>query len=265
MRHKIGINLNCYGDLPVERQIALMQKEGFEACFTGSELTELQQVAPALKAAGVAWETIHAPYAGINDIWLPGEQGDRMLQRLTEALQRCVRFGVPALVVHLSSGMTPPHVNDIGYERFSALMDAAAREGITICYENLRKLSNLAFAFEEFPAARFCWDCGHEFCFTPGRHYMPLFGDKLSALHLHDNHCVQNRDEHLIPYDGTIDYDYVARQISASGFQGTLMLEVIRQQTDFYAADTPETYYARAGAAARRLRAAVAAAEEEKE
>ena len=255
MKRKIGINFNCYNEpVPADVQVSLMKKEGFEACFSGSENQLLGEYMTALRGSGIVCDNLHAPFDKINDIWIPGEDGDRMCERLVESVRICAKYDIPAMVVHLSSGTKPPHVNDIGCERFSKLMDEAAKYGVLICYENQRKLSNLAFAFEQFPAARFCWDCGHEFCFTPGRHYMPIFGDKLSALHIHDNKRELNGDNHMIPYDAKIDFGYVARMISESGYTGTVMLEILRRKTDFYANYSPEQYFARAGAAARRLR-----------
>ena len=37
-----------------------------------------------------------------------------------------------------------------------------------------------------------------------------LFGDRLCALHIHDNRCGVNTDDHLLPFDGSIDFEDVA-------------------------------------------------------
>ena len=83
---------------------------------------------------------------------------------------------------------------------------------------------------------------------------MPLFGDRLSFTHIHDNLSEYNSDLHMIPFDGKIDFRYVADQIRTSGFQGTLSLEVIPTESDFYRGVSPQEYYARAFQAACRLR-----------
>lgn len=260
MERKLGISLGAYGSVALDEQISLMKANGFSATFTGAENPNLDVIIPALKDAGISCDNFHAPFNKINDIWQVGDAGDHMLSRLLTSVEKCAKYEVPALVVHLSSGEKAPCVNAIGRDRWAQLMDLADKRGVTICYENQRKLSNLAFAFEEFPAAAFCWDCGHEFCFTPGRHYMPLFGKKLAALHIHDNCMVFNSDDHMIPGDSGIDFDYVAGQIAESGYEGTLMLELIRKKTEFYADWTAEQYYAHAGDAARKLSADIDAA-----
>ena len=104
-----------------------------------------------------------------------------------------------------------------------------AAKGVQIAFENQRKLANIAWTFEEIedaPNVGFCWDTGHENCFTPGRQYMPLFGKKLICTHIHDNNGVFDHDEHLLPFDGKLDFVRAARQIRESGFTGALVLEV---------------------------------------
>lgn len=251
---KIGISWNCYKPLSQEEQIKLMKENGFEATFVSNEYENFDSDVQALQKAGIAVETIHAPFRPINDIWEEGEKGDAMLKRLTDCAADAARHNIPVIVVHLSSGTTPPMISDAGNRRFAKLMEEAKRLGITVAFENQRKLANLALMFEYYEEARFCWDVGHEKCFAAGREYMPLFGDKLTALHIHDNSCLPNQDLHMIPYDGNIDFEHVAKQIAKSGYQGTVMLEMNRSISDRYIKTSPEEYYTRAATAAKRLR-----------
>jgi sugar phosphate isomerase/epimerase len=55
---------------------------------------------------------------------------------------------------------------------------------------------------------------------------MPLFGKKLIFTHLHDNSGAFDHDEHLIPFDGSIDWSDVAKGIKESEFGGILDVEV---------------------------------------
>jgi len=262
---KLGINLHCYGlELPIEEQVALMKANGFERTFCVSSGENFEENFKIVDKAGITFDNLHAPFRKINDIWHPGEDGDAMLASLIDGAEKCSTHGIPAMVVHLSSGLTPPYVNETGHDRFARLMEYAAKNNVTICYENQRMLSNLAFAFEEFKdQPRFCWDCGHEFCFTPGRHYMPIFGDKLAALHIHDNRAIFNKDDHMIPFDANIDFSYVSKQIALSKYEGTLMLEVIRHSSDYYTDWSAEKYYAHAAEAARKLAGMIDKAAEE--
>ena len=66
--------------------------------------------------------------------------------------------------------------------------------------------------------------------------------------------CEYNKDLHLLPFDGMINFYHVGEQIKASGFTGTLMLEVIKKNSNFYDDYTAEQYYEKAFRAASKLR-----------
>lgn len=250
---KIGVNLNCYGPLPLEEQFALMKRHGFETTFCMSEKPDIEKAFAIAKREGIVFENLHAPYREINTLWNDAEEGEAFLARLIASVELCAANGVPALVMHLSSGNPPPRINDLGNERLDRLMEVARREGVTVAYENQRMIANLAMTMEVYPEATFCWDVGHEACFTGGRDYMALFGNRIGALHLQDNFCEYNKDQHLIPYDGTIDMERAAKKLAESGYNGSIMLELIRRIWEGYADLTPDEYYAKAAAAARRF------------
>lgn len=250
---KIGINFRCKGNDDIGKQIKLLLENGFETTFIDSTSPYVDEIMKSVKKAGIICESVHAPFDGINNMWYDGAAGDVMLRRLMQSVDVCSKYEIPVSVVHLSSGVPAPRINDIGYERFAKLMDYADKHGVVIAYENQRVLSNIAFVFEQFPQAGFCWDVGHEECFAHGRRYMPLFGDRLCALHVHDNMKKHNGDLHLIPDDGCIDFECVAKQIAASGYEKSIMLEVMCENSSFYSDFTDEEYYKRASGAARRL------------
>ena len=96
---------------------------------------------------------------------------------------------------------------------------------MTIAFENLKYTENLKYLMSLIPDAKFCWDCGHEYSRLVDEKPMPLFKDRLAALHIHDNFI--KTDNHLIPFTGKVDFDYVGRELAVSGFNGTLMLEIL--------------------------------------
>lgn len=252
-----GINLFCYGNegvLSIERQIELMAENGFGHTFIMADDPCLTDgLVDKVKRAGIVFDMLHAPFDGINAMWKEGSDGDVMLKILTDSVEKCADYEIPVLVVHLSSGRPAPVISDAGNRRFSALMEAARRKNVTVAYENQRFLANLASALEQHTDAGFCWDVGHEGCFANGRKYMPLFGDRLSVVHIHDNHHLPDQDEHLLPFDGICDYEMIARSLARYNFGGSVMLEVFRSESDLYNNMTPEEYYRRAGNAAKKV------------
>lgn len=85
---------------------------------------------------------------------------------------------------------------------------------------------------------------------------MPLFGDRCVTTHIHDNNLRYNVDEHLIPFDGSIDYRRTAELLNQYNYQGTLMLEIDlpKEGSDKYKELSLEQFVYKAYAAVNRLR-----------
>jgi sugar phosphate isomerase/epimerase len=252
---KIGINIGSRSTADLDHYLHTLKQLGFELVFKVSQkIKDPAFLADRVAAHGLAFDTLHGPFSHINDIWYSDDQG--MLRELCGGVDTCVAVGAPTMVVHLSSGDQAPPPTDMGRGRFAELVSYAAGKGVKIAFENQRKLGNLAWAFEEFSAedgVGFCWDCGHEGCFTPGRRYMPLFGDRLICTHIHDNEGIYDKDSHLIPFDGGLDFDYVASALRGADPTVPLVLELKRKATP-YEDMSDEDYLARAAAAVKRLR-----------
>lgn len=258
---KIGINLHFAKSLSDTDAAELLFSHGFRATFSDTFDAERQvNIAELLARKGISYDTLHAPFGHINDMWREGEGGERMCAELIACIDNCALAGVPTAVMHLSSGVNAPQVNDIGIARFTRLVEHAGKKGVVIAFENQRKLTNISWALETFEKNEqvgFCWDCGHEGCFSNGRQYMPLFASQLAALHIHDNYAVFNGDRHMIPFDAALDFERIARQIRESGYRGTLMLELFKKDGEPYGNMTADEYLCRAYAAAERLRAMI--------
>ena len=258
----IGINFHSIGGISDGDYVEAVANLGFEHIFTEVAATDAEQAewANLFAKHGLTYETIHAPWKKINNMWLDCEGGDAALQMLTNAVDRCALVGAPIVIVHLSSGLTPPPVTDLGRARYTQLVEHAQKKGVTVAFENQRFLSNISWAFETFSAAdsvAFCWDCGHESCFARGREYMPLFGDRLICTHIHDNSGEFDADNHLIPFDGMINYHRVAEHLRKANYQGCLMLEVFESNSKNYVGIDSHIYLERAAAAAKKLRTMV--------
>ena len=255
---KIGINWNSYSTLDEKVQARLIVDNGFDNTFLtlNGEDFDIEKIFATLKEYNIECENIHAPFKNIGDMWLMGENGEKMLAELIKTVELCATYEIPTIIVH-PLGRTARRINDIGYERFYKLMESAKRNGVIVAYENIRYLSNLAFLMEEFPEAKFCWDVGHEDVFSTGINYMPLYGDRLGAIHIQDNEMIYDSDLHLIPYDGKKNFDYVAKEIAKVEYNGSLMLEVLRRCSHYYDTWSPEEYFNHAAKAAMRLKETV--------
>jgi sugar phosphate isomerase/epimerase len=256
----IGINICPEIRYGAEPFLNCIKHTGFDSVFTYGNLPDfIDFTANKCAALGLGYEAIHAPSERINDLWSPGLPGEEVVKMLCRSVDLAAAYGVPKVIVHVSSKENCPHVTDAGLVHFDNFVNYAAAKNIVIAVENQRKLGNISTIFEIYPKdsnVGFCWDNGHEACFAHGREYLPLFGDRCVLTHIHDNNCIYNVDEHLLPYDGQIDFRRVADLLHASSYKGPLMLEIDlpHEGSEKYALLSMEQFVSKAYAAINRIR-----------
>ena len=247
---EVGINISQ--KRPYDEQIRSLKRCGIGHTFVGAEHPELDKVINCLTLNGIICDNLHAPYNNINDMWSNNDElADAMLLRLFNSVDCCVKYGIPVVVVHLSSGRPMPPITESGERRFAKLFDYAKINGIIVAVENQRFLENFSYFVDKYDVG-FCWDCGHEYGFSKGIRFMEMYGDRCVALHIHDNRCGDNTDDHYIPFDGNIDFNVIAKTIASKKYKGTLMLEVGKKNS-IYDNMSEEEYICRASVAANKL------------
>ena len=99
---KIGINLLAKRGIGVEEYIQTIKELGFETVFSGVwAREEMGKTAELLSRAGISYDTLHAPFGHINDIWYAGEGGMEMYRELTDCIDVCYEVGAPTAVLRL--------------------------------------------------------------------------------------------------------------------------------------------------------------------
>ena len=255
MKRKLGINIDCLGggfDESVTLEIA--SKTGFEVFTTSKrEIGVMSAIKEKAVALGMEFPFLHSPYKGINDMWLEGEAYRNIFDGIIESIDVAAACDVGAVIVHVSSGWQAPPVNDLGLSRYDALVEYAAKKGVTLAFENLRMVGNLAYfvdRYEHNDNVRFCYDCGHEHCYTKTVGWIDIFTNKIIATHIHDNLSrpfgdkSTDPDSHWLPFDGTFDYHRMMRKLDKYGYAGPLVLEVYRKAREDYKNLSPEEFIA---------------------
>jgi sugar phosphate isomerase/epimerase len=117
------------------------------------------------------------------------------------------------------------------------VVEYAKAKGIKICIENMPSereapdnhlygscALNISALAEKLGAC-ICWDVGHaNISGYKQSEQMEILKGKLDVLHIHDNDGV--KDKHLLPFDGSVDWDDVARGMRCCDFAGILDVEV---------------------------------------
>lgn len=249
------LGIAVFNGVSTETLIKSFIKHGIKHTFIMSDHPEFEERMKLFRENGIVCDNLHAPYKGINAMWGEDEEAAAaMLAKLTDSVDKCQKYGIPTTIVHVSSGRPMPEICSAGIARYEYLFNYAKERGVKISLENLRFAENLMYFMENYTEPAFCWDNGHQYCCTPDVHYMKLYSDRLQALHLHDNRSELDTDDHMLPFDGKIPMEEVAKDIADSGYEGTLMLEIGRNiVTHNYDDLSEEEFMDRAVAAVKKL------------
>jgi len=218
-------------NIPKKERYRLIKEAGFGgvAVWWGNDFGDenyLQNPNDA-RAAGLVVENMHTPFDGVNNFWIDNINGTALLDKFIGIVDDCAQHSIPAMVVHLSSGYTPPPCNEIGLDRIKRIIDRAEKYGVNVAFENLSTTRHLEYVLDKVKSslAGFCYDSGHHNCWAADEEFMKKYGSRLMELHLHDNDG--NGDQHLLPFDGTCDWPVIMGEIAKAGFTGSIALEAM--------------------------------------
>ncbi|MBQ8432187.1 MAG: sugar phosphate isomerase/epimerase [Clostridia bacterium] len=241
MKKQFGINVGAGYEEPYDRLISYIRQAGFDACFTPwNEDSPVEEWAECIAKEGLIYQSIHAPFHRIYDLWEDaGEAGERRLALLFACLRDCKRAGVPIMVTHPIIGMERHTPTELGVRRFAALVEEAERLGVCVALENLEGEEYLALLMERLGKSSmvgFCWDTGHELCYNNGKDMLALYGKKLVATHLNDNmgrtdptvNITWHDDAHMLPLDGIADWAGIMHRLRRERYDGILTFELKR-------------------------------------
>ena len=270
MKHLVGIKTGSLGDRDPAYEIHKIKEHGFDATFTlWSSVEKVSELADLMAKEGILYDCIHAPFHRAADYWKEGEAGDIAEQRTTACIDGCAAVGVKKMVAHAFCGYQGHSPNEIGLTRFSRIADHALARGVKVCLENVEGeeyLECLMNGLQGHPAIGFCFDSGHHICYNHKRDFLSEFGDRLSYLHIDSNmgmtgdELTFSDDNHMLPFDGVADMDYLAYHLRRLHYDGTLMMELVRgnrpdrHTNDRYLAMTDDEYLAEAYRQICRLR-----------
>ncbi len=216
--------------IPYKERYRIIKEAGFDGVllYWSDEFgnTDYKSFPKYARESGLFIENIHTSFESINSIWLDNQEGKRIEDYLLQCVDDCKVFEISTMIVHLSSGDSPPPMNIFGLDRIKRIVEKAEKYRIHVALENLRNSESLAYVLGQVdsPYIGYCYDSGHHHCRNPKDDLITRYGSRLMALHLHDNDGTD--DQHCLPFEGTIDWDKTMRNISQAGYSGAIALEV---------------------------------------
>lgn len=222
--------IDVFSGFTYDELLPMIKKIGFDGFFSGeiyaeysSEIDHIRQLADHLH---LYYETSHATIPGSTSIWTEEMDGESYSRLLLKCIDYCAVFHIPILVVHVGLDPSVRSVFETGMNRLKPVIKHAKQKEVKIAFENINSEAYLLQTLHYFQEEHvgFCYDCGHEFCHTPGTHYLPAVKNRLFCTHLHDNDGTC--DQHLIPFDGRIDFEKVCQELLSIEYCGNLTLEL---------------------------------------
>ena len=260
MEKIFGINSDCIDGQDELLTLELIKKTGFTRTFTSECNNEKIKVyKKKADELNIIVEFLHAPFRGINAMWEDGDGYLNIYNGMIEAIDTASANDIPAVIIHTSSGWNPPEISQIGIDRYDYLLDYAIKKGVVLAFENLRSFKHVSCFVERYKdndSVRFCYDFGHNHCYTPNDDFISLFGDKTICTHIHDNNgyiADLDGDEHLLPFDGTVNYGKIVKALDKVGYKGSLMLEVFNASKEEYKKLSAEEFVKKAYERIKRL------------
>jgi sugar phosphate isomerase/epimerase len=198
-----------------------------------------------LADAGIVLSSVHAPTAESftggrwgGSLSLASTDPDARAHAVSEtekALHIARRLPVPVLVVHLGIPRTQ-RSEGAGDSRAAArrsleeLLRTAEPLGVRIAVEVIpnelsRAGSIVHFVEHDLEGAGICLDFGHAHLDGDVIDAVETVSEHLIATHVHDNRG--RSDDHLLPFDGTIDWAGTLLAVQKIGYDGPFTFEIV--------------------------------------
>ncbi|MCI0419664.1 MAG: sugar phosphate isomerase/epimerase [Acidobacteria bacterium] len=186
--------------------------------------------------------SLHTPFcmdyqARASREWLSIADPERLRrEKAVDEIRRSLEFSekvsLPLAVVHMGAPedrFSSRHLDAIYYS-LETLMPFAEARGVKLALENIPNELSAIERMRRFledaqlPEVGICFDSGHSHLQADAHAEIRDGGPWIVSTHLHDNH--KKKDEHLLPFDGSIDWAKILEAFDAVQYSGNLILEL---------------------------------------
>ena len=211
--------------------------------FNYTDRQHIREVANWFRSTGVAFHSMHAPMHANEETPRGGEPPlniaalekreriaamDEIKRAIEVAEQAPFRF----LVQHVGVGHeeADEHKMEAAVSSLEHLHAFAKPLGVQLLVENIpNELSTPEKLLQLLHAGRFedigiCFDVGHAHLMSSVPQAFELLKDRIRSTHVHDNH--KERDSHLWPGDGNIDWKETMELLRTAPHVPPLLLEI---------------------------------------
>ncbi len=230
MRKGISFYFGYYDEECPEKYARLISSTGFDSVITNADPKysgqngTIEEQIELFKKYNLKPSSLHSQYnkAELPDFWKDTPLGDKLEETLKQDILTAKKYGFTCVVVHMLG-----EYNKIGEARLLRVLDLCKETNIPLAIENISQNEVFFEIFKHIDNSylKFCFDSGHNNCFSPEFDFLENYKDKLICLHLHDN--MGKADEHTLNRFGTINWDKIAKTLASIDRDISLDYEMI--------------------------------------
>jgi sugar phosphate isomerase/epimerase len=250
----VGVSTHLYHNERLSREhLATIGAHGFDSIELFATQTHFDYHNPAAIADLQQWLAaarleLHGVHAPVTESYSGGRWGpvlslasadaaarERAVAEAAAALQIARRIPFRVLVAHLgvprTQGSAAQNSRDAARRSIDDLRARAGPLGVRVAVEvipnELSRAGSLVHFIEEVldaPDVGICLDFGHAHMDGDLVEAIETVSGHLITTHVHDNRG--RTDDHLVPFDGTIDWPSALTAIQKVGYDGTLLFEI---------------------------------------
>jgi sugar phosphate isomerase/epimerase len=230
-------------EIPFPQALRLIRDAGFEVVGLGGRMEHSDYttreggaaIRKLLEENDLTVDSVHAPFPEGDRLFsLDQAERDESIRLCLSALDTAAEVDGRIVVIHLiqpygiPEGEVRRKMIQHGRQSVAILTEGAYARGVKLALENGQRSEYdqvLRDLLNEFPNEHvgLCYDSGHENVQGSCFHLLEEFGDRLLTVHIHDN---QGSDTHVLPFEGTIDWDNFREVFHRLDYSGNLLLEV---------------------------------------
>jgi len=251
---RFGVSTHLFHDQRLSRaHLAHIAAHGFEAVevfatrshFDYHDAAAIAQLAEWLKETGLALHGIHAPIVesmAAGDQWGPAisigvndsAKRQAAVKEMDAALNIARQIPVNVFVVHLGTPTVQGGENSrtAAFRSVEEICKLADPIGVRVALEVIPNPisdgTSLVTMIEDLEGTRagICLDFGHAFLMGDVPDTIETVAEHLATTHVHDNKG--KKDDHLVPFDGRINWDVALMTMQKVGYDGTYLMELAR-------------------------------------
>lgn len=242
--NRLAISIRNYNKDNYKNIINSIKNAGFQNVFIewyNDDIKLQEDILNYVKQMELNVIFAHLGYQNSNSLWEDNEIGLKETKRYIDDIKVCSKNGIGLVIIHPTLNYINPGMNEIGLSRIKEILSFAEENNVKVAFENVELVEYLEYVIEniDFFNLGICFDVGHCHLFCDSKFNVELFKNKVFAIHLHDN--FKEKDDHNLPFDGTVDWEKSIKQIIDMNYNGYIVIE--SGYNDYYSNLNFDDYY----------------------